>query len=132
MGTYDRIRGDDGTDTLLAIDGTADDIWLQYDRGFDKVIGFRSGIDDDHIVVDSDEFNLATTVGFINPSEFATGLDMFDPHLTPPFAFSIIPVANSCLRTRMATALAFDAVPIAAFSAGFEDPAASNIFVFSE
>lgn len=67
--TYDRIRGDDGYDFLTGHDGSADDFWLQYDRGMDKVFNF-SAADNDHVLVSRAEFNLATPAGqFLSASE---------------------------------------------------------------
>jgi Ca2+-binding RTX toxin-like protein len=71
MGFYDRIRGDDGYDRLIGQDTSADDFWLQYDRGMDIVHRFRNA-DNDHVLVSRSEFNLATPAGqFLSASELA-------------------------------------------------------------
>ncbi len=128
LGTYDRIRGDDGIDTLDARDGSNDDVWLQYNRGFDHVRGFRSLTDEDHIIVDSDEFNLATTVGFISASEFAAGPDMlFAPNASVRLFYESD--RRLLFADKDGDGLAFDPVLIAVFHVSSEAPAVSNIFV---
>ena len=130
-GTYDRIRGDDGFDILVGDAGTRDDIWLQYDRGFDYVFYFRI-LDEDHIVVDSDEFNLATQFGFISPSEFQSNGQYGASN--PSIRLIYVQQAQLLFADKDGSGTAFDAVPIALFDAGTvptsNHPAASHIFVF--
>lgn len=67
---YDRIRGDDGYDFLSGDNGSADDFWLQYDRGMDRIFNFRNA-DNDHVLVRRADFNLATPAGsFLAAGEF--------------------------------------------------------------
>lgn len=83
---YDRMRGDDGNDTLVGATGE-EDFWLQYDRGFDFVTDYRAS-GQDHVFIVGREFGLSTNPNnFISPAEFgtagpsdtgATGFVLFD------------------------------------------------------
>ena len=132
LGTYNRIRGDDGFDQLDANTGSTDDIWLQYDRGLDLVTEFRVGppsVIEDHIVVDSDEFNLTTGFGFINPSEFEVTVSSDYEPSSPLIRLFYNQTTRLLFADKDGSGTAFSAVPIAAFT-NSADPAASNIFVF--
>jgi Ca2+-binding RTX toxin-like protein len=61
------VRGDDGTDNLFLLEGFADTIWLQRNKGADTVHFFDS--DRDTIWLDGDEFDLGGAVGY---TEFVT------------------------------------------------------------
>ena len=130
-GTYDRVRGDDGFDVLngdLRGFGNADDFWLQYDRGFDLLTFYRAGTDEDHIVVDSDEFNLATSAGFLSPGEFQSNGSLEASN--PAIRFLYEATTRLLFADKDGSGTAFDPVPIALMDVVSEDPAASNIFVF--
>jgi Ca2+-binding RTX toxin-like protein len=123
--TYDRVRGDNGYDVLFGSDGNADDFWLQYDRGTDRIVSF-SAPDQDHLLVSRSEFNLTTPAGqFLNASEFVSQAGPFGQ----PAGVRLIYENNTGIlwsdKDGPGNALP---IPIASFSAS-SSPTASLIFV---
>lgn len=125
---FDRIRGDDGFDVLNGDSTSADDFWLQYNRGVDFVKGFH-GVQD-HIFVDHTEFSLSTIPGtLINATDFEANVYAGVPVFASGERLIFDTNTNTLWADKDGPGGAFQSVPIAMFEQGFE-PGLSNIFVF--
>ena len=125
---FDRIRGDDGFDVLNGDPGSADDFWLQYDRGVDFVNNFN-GVQD-HVFIDHAEFGLSTTPGtFINATDFEANVYAGVPVFAAGERLIFDTNTNTLWADKDGPGGVFRPVPVAMFEQGFE-PGLTNIFVF--
>ncbi len=128
---YDRLRGDDGFDTLIG--GTnQEDFVLQYDRGMDAISKYRL-LSDDHILIDADEFGLSLTVEtrtIVNGTEFSSGdFSAGIPGFTFDNRLVYDTTSNILWADKDGSGTAFAAVPIAFISSDGFDPTAADIWL---
>lgn len=131
---YDRMRGDDGFDLLVGDFFSAEDFWLQYNRGMDTLEGFGQtpGIlpnePQDHIFVVGSEFGLSTAGGqFLSSNEFNSGNGPPSFNSTQRFYYETS--TRILWADRDGSGQAFAPVEIAYFGTGSDAPTAADIFV---
>ncbi|MEZ5925341.1 MAG: calcium-binding protein [Hyphomicrobiaceae bacterium] len=124
---YDRLRGDDGYDTLIGNTGTEDFV-LQYNRGMDVVFNF-SPSDQDHILLNHSEFNLALSGGtrsVLDGTEFVSVAKLQDYQGSAVLIYSEL--TDILYADKDGAGSAFQPLAIAHF-AGASNPAAGDIWL---
>lgn len=130
---YDRLRGDDGNDILIAVPNSTEDIMLQYDRGMDFVVGFGS-LSDDHVLLDHEEFGFTLSGGtrsLLDVVEFEAahfGGVVSSSFFSPTQRLLLDTYSHILWADKDGNGTAFDPVPVALFSV-LTSPTAADIWL---
>jgi Ca2+-binding RTX toxin-like protein len=129
---FDRLRGDDGSDTLVGDNSSSEDFWLQYNRGSDTISGFRGGGTNDHIAIVRSEFGLTSAAdGFLLASEFGTRSANAVPLFTATERLVFDTVSDILWADKDGSGTQFSPVQIAFFEDG-PAPVAGDIYVYAD
>lgn len=127
---YERLRGDDGVDTLVGTSGEEDFV-LQLDRGMDLVQSFRAN-GNDHVLLDHEEFGLELTGGtrsLVDGVEFFSGNFSFGFPSSSTARLFFDTYSNILWADKDGSGSAHSQIPIALFTHGSVAPTAGDIWL---